>query len=62
MIVGLLLVAAVVLFLLKGPIEGPVLLVLTPDHGVRLADLASVAAVIVATAVLVVGRRRRPPR
>jgi hypothetical protein len=43
-IAGMLLVAAVVWVLINGPFEGPTLLVLTPGHGITLADLASAAA------------------
>ncbi len=43
--------------LINGPVEGPVLWSLTPAHGFTVADLASVAAVMVA-AVLVWPRRR----
>ena len=58
---GLLVVCAVIWVLVNGPIEGPTLLVLSPDHGVTLSDLASVAAVVVAAALLVGCLRRRPP-
>ena len=61
-IAGLLFVAAVVWVLINGPFEGPTLLVLTPGHGITLADLASVAAAVVAATLLVGCRRRNPPR
>ncbi len=42
---------AVVWVLVNGPVEGPVLLVLTQSHGVTLADLGSLAALAVAGAL-----------
>jgi hypothetical protein len=47
-----LVVAAVVWFRVNGPVEGKVLIVLSYNHGVTVADLLSVAAVLLA-AVLV---------
>jgi hypothetical protein len=53
-----LVVAAVVWAFVNGPVEGPVLAKLTPDHGVTLADLGSVLAVVVAAGLLMSSRRR----
>jgi hypothetical protein len=41
-------VAAGVWVAVNGPVEGPVLLVFTPEHGLTVADLPAIAAVIVA--------------
>lgn len=54
-----LLVAAVIWLLVNGPVEGPVLVELTPDHGLTVADLPALAAGAVALALLVSSRRRR---
>jgi hypothetical protein len=62
LIAALLLVAGVIWVLVNGPFEGPTLLVLAPDRGLTLADLPSVAAGVGATALLLRGRGRRPPR
>ena len=43
-----LVVAAGVWILVNGPVEGPVLLVLTPSHGITVADLASIGALVTA--------------
>ena len=40
--------AAGVWVLVNGPVEGRVLLVLSPEHGVTVADLPALAALIVA--------------
>jgi hypothetical protein len=48
-----LLVAAVVWIFVNKPVEGPVLLLLSPTHGVTVADLGSVAAVLVAGFLLI---------
>jgi hypothetical protein len=40
--------AAGVWIAVNGPVEGPVLLVFTPQHGLTVADLPAIAAVIVA--------------
>ena len=34
--------------LVNGPVDGPVLLVLTPSHGIHVADLPSMVAVAIA--------------
>ena len=34
--------------LVNGPVEGPVLLVLTPSHGITVADLPSIVALVIA--------------
>jgi hypothetical protein len=48
-------VAAVIWVLVNGPVEGPVLLVLTPSHGITVADLPSLAALVIAGLLLVLG-------
>lgn len=53
----MLVVAAVVWVRVNGPVEGPVLVVFDADHGLTLADLPAIAAVVVAL-VLVRPRRR----
>ena len=53
----LLLPVAAAWVLFNGPIEGPILLTLSTDHGLTVSDLLAVVAVLVAVAVLV--RRRR---
>jgi len=40
--------AAGVWVLINGPVEGRVLLVLTPDHGITVADLPSIVALGIA--------------
>ena len=51
--VAMALVAAAALWVLvNGPVEGPVLLVISPSHGVTVADLASIGAVVVAGVIL----------
>jgi hypothetical protein len=40
--------AAGVWVAVNGPVEGPVLVVFTPEHGLTVADLPAIAAVIVA--------------
>lgn len=52
-----LVVAAVVWVLVNGPVEGPILVVLSRTHGITTADLLSVLAVLAAAAVLLSGRR-----
>ena len=34
--------------LVNGPVEGPVLMTLTPDHGITVADLPSAVALVTA--------------
>lgn len=51
-----LLVAAIVWVFVNGPVEGPVLLLLSPKHGVTVADLGSVVAVLAAAALLLASR------
>jgi hypothetical protein len=48
-----LIAAAVIWLLVNAPVEGRVLLVLTPDHGITVADLPSFAAIVVAGLILV---------
>jgi hypothetical protein len=45
--------AAAIWVLVNGPVEGPVLLVLTPSHGITVADLPSLAALVIAAVLLV---------
>jgi hypothetical protein len=45
--------------LFNGPIEGPILLTFSTDHGLTVSDLLAVVAVVVALAVLL--RRDRQP-
>ena len=54
---AVLVVLAVVWGLVNGPFEGPVLLVLSPGHGITTSDLLSVAAVLVAGWLVVFPRR-----
>jgi hypothetical protein len=54
----LLTIAAVVWLAINGQVEGPTLLVLTPGNELILADLPSVAALIVAVSLTF----RREPR
>ena len=53
----LLLPLAVAWVLFNGPIEGPILLTFSSDHGLTVSDLLAVVAVLVAAVVLV----RRDP-
>jgi hypothetical protein len=55
---GLLLAAAVPWLLLNGPFEGPTLVVVSPGHGLTVADLLVPGALLLA-AIAAVGRRRR---
>lgn len=58
MVVALgLVVVAVIWVLVDGPVEGATLVVVTPDHGLTVADLLSFAALAVAAVLLVSGRR-----
>ncbi|HEX8489102.1 MAG TPA: hypothetical protein VF642_11205 [Propionibacteriaceae bacterium] len=52
LLAALLVVAAVVWFRVNGPVEGKVLIVLSYNHGVTVADLFSVAAVLLAVALV----------
>jgi hypothetical protein len=45
--------AAVIWILVNGPVEGPVLLTLTPSHGITVADLPSLALIIIAAVILI---------
>ncbi len=50
--------------LFNGPIEGPVLVSLSPTHGITVSDLLAVVGVLVAAGVLLPKRGtrgRRPP-
>ena len=47
-----LLVAATAWVLVNSPVEGPVLVEVTPNHGLTVADLPSLAAGLVALALL----------
>lgn len=53
----MLLVLALVWILVNGPVEGPVLVDVTPGHGLTVADLPALAAGVVAV-VLAWPRRR----
>jgi hypothetical protein len=44
--------AALIWVLVNGPVEGPVLLVLAPSHGITVADLPSLAALVIAGLLL----------
>jgi hypothetical protein len=52
-VVGGLIAAAVIWVLVNGPVEGSVLLVLAPSHGITLADLPVLAALVIAGLLLV---------
>ena len=56
---GVLVVLAVVWVLVDKPVEGPTVLVLTRHHGVTVADLLSVAALLAAVVLWTVPRRPR---
>jgi hypothetical protein len=45
--------AAVIWILVNRPVEGPVLLTLTHSHGITVADLPSLALIIVAAVILI---------
>ncbi|HEY6664337.1 MAG TPA: hypothetical protein VI036_04330 [Propionibacteriaceae bacterium] len=49
--------AAVIWVLVNGPVEGPTLLVLTPSHGITVADLPSLGALVIAGLLLSSSRR-----
>ena len=53
----LLLPASAAWVLFNGPIEGPILLTLSANHGLTVSDLLAVLGVLVAGAVLVLGDR-----
>ena len=53
----LLLPASAAWVLFNGPIEGPILLTLSTNHGLTVSDLLAVVGVLVAGAVLVLGDR-----
>ena len=57
-VAAVLVVLAVIWVLVNGPVEGPVLLVFSRTHGLTVADLPSLAALVVA-AVLAWPRRHR---
>lgn len=57
-VAAVLVVAAVLWLFVNGPVEGPVLVVFAPTHGVTVADLFSVLAILLAGALLVSSRRR----
>jgi hypothetical protein len=40
--------------LVNGPVEGPILLVLTSSHGITLADLPAMVALVIAGVLLIV--------
>lgn len=45
--------AAVIWMLVNGPVEGPVLLILTPSHGITVADLPSLALIIIGAVIFI---------
>lgn len=51
---------AVIWVRVNSPFEGPVLIVFTRNHGLTVADLPSIAAVVVAVLLVWTGRRPRP--
>jgi hypothetical protein len=53
----LLLPASAAWVLFNGPIEGPILITLSTNHGVTVSDLLAVVGVLVAGAVLMLGDR-----
>ena len=53
----LLLPASAAWVLFNGPIEGPILLTLSTNHGLTVSDLLAVVGVLVAGAALVLGDR-----
>ena len=59
-VAALLVVLAVVWLFVNRPVEGPTLLVLSRNHGITAADLLSVLLVLVAVALVVPRRARRP--
>jgi len=52
-----LVLVAVVWVLVNGPVEGPTLISVSPDHGLTLADLPAIAAVVVAGVLLLIASR-----
>lgn len=52
-----LLVAAGIWFLVNGPVEGRTLVVVTPEHGLTVADLFSLVALAAAAVLLLTSRR-----
>ena len=59
---GVLAVLSVAWLLVNSPMEGPVLVVFTPDHGITGGDLAGFAGLALASARFAVLRRSRVPR
>jgi hypothetical protein len=59
-VAGALVVGGVVWVLVNQPVEGPVLLSFTPDHGLTVADLFSIAAFIIALVLVLPTRGGRP--
>jgi hypothetical protein len=45
--------AAVGWVLVNGPVEGPVLLILTSSHGITVADLPAIAVLVIAGVLLI---------
>lgn len=52
-----LVVVAGIWVLVNGPVEGPTMVVVTPDHGLSVADLFSLLALAVAAVLLLTSRR-----
>jgi hypothetical protein len=61
-VAALLFVVAVAWLIFNGPVEGPTLLTLTPRHGLTLADLPSIPAVIYAGWLALPRARRKSQR
>jgi hypothetical protein len=59
---GALAALSVVWLLVNGPMEGPVLVSFTPDHGISGGDLAGFAGLVLAASRLAVLRTWRLPR
>lgn len=57
-VAALLVVAAVLWVLFNGPVEGRTLIVVTPNHGLTEADLLSVAAVGLASILVLTDRHQ----
>lgn len=54
---ALLLPASAAWVLFNGPIEGPILITFSAQHGLTVSDLLAVAGVLVGAAVLLLGER-----
>lgn len=54
-------IAAMVWLVVNHPIEGRILLVVTPNHGLTEADLPALAALLVSGVLVLTARRSSPP-